>query len=84
MSQRGGSISSDVRFGKKVVSPMIPEKKIDFLLSLAPEWSDAHMPSLAPDAPGMGKQLAPMYSSTCVPVTCQNGTPRSPKPRYVQ
>ena len=36
MSQRGGSISSDVRFGKKVVSPMIPEKKIDFLLSLAP------------------------------------------------
>ena len=48
MSQRGGSISSDVRFGKKVVSPMIPEKKIDFLLSLAPEWSDAHMASLAP------------------------------------
>ena len=37
MSQRGGSISSDVRFGKKVVSPMIPEKKIDFLLSLAPD-----------------------------------------------
>ena len=26
MSQRGGSISSDVRFGKKVISPMIPEK----------------------------------------------------------
>lgn len=33
MSQRGGSISSDVRFGKKVVSPMIPDGKIDFLLS---------------------------------------------------
>lgn len=49
MSQRGGSISSDVRFGKKVVSPMIPEKGIDFLLSLAPEWSDAHIASLAPD-----------------------------------
>ena len=41
MSQRGGSISSDVRFGKKVVSPMI--------LSLAPEWSDTHIQSLAPD-----------------------------------
>ena len=37
MSQRGGSISSDVRFGKKVVSPMIPDGKIDFLLSLAPD-----------------------------------------------
>ena len=30
MSQRGGSKSSDVRFGKKVVSPMIPDGKIDF------------------------------------------------------
>ena len=49
MSQRGGSISSDVRFGKKVVSPMIPDGKIDFLLSLAPEWSDTHIQSLAPD-----------------------------------
>jgi pyruvate/ketoisovalerate oxidoreductase len=49
MSQRGGSISSDVRFGKKVVSPMIGEKKIDFLLSLEPEWSDEHKVSLAPD-----------------------------------
>ena len=49
MSQRGGSISSDVRFGKKVVSPMIGEKKINFLLSLEPEWSDEHKVSLAPD-----------------------------------
>lgn len=49
MSQRGGSISSDVRFGKKVVSPMIGEGKIDFLLSLDPEWSDVHKSSLAPD-----------------------------------
>lgn len=48
MSQRGGSISSDVRFGKKVVSPMIGEGKIDFLLSLEPEWSDVHKASLAP------------------------------------
>ena len=48
MSQRGGSISSDVRFGKKVNSPMITEKEIDFLLSLEPEWSDTHIQSLAP------------------------------------
>jgi indolepyruvate ferredoxin oxidoreductase beta subunit len=32
MSQRGGSICSDVRFGKKVFSPMIPAGSIDYLV----------------------------------------------------
>lgn len=32
MSQRGGSICSDVRFGKKVFSPMIPSGEIDYLV----------------------------------------------------
>ncbi len=49
MSQRGGSISSDLRFGKKVISPMIPDKKIDILVSMAPEWSDIHKENLAPN-----------------------------------
>ena len=49
MSQRGGSVSSDVRIGKCVLSPMIPEGKVDILLSLQPEWSDCHKVSLAPD-----------------------------------
>ena len=35
LSQRGGSVSSDVRFGTKVWSPMIPEGQADFLVSLA-------------------------------------------------
>ena len=35
MSQRGGSVSSDVRFGTKVWSPMIHEGQADFLVSLA-------------------------------------------------
>ena len=47
MSQRGGSVASDVRFGKEVVSPIIPEKSLDFLVSLEPEWSDVHKISLA-------------------------------------
>lgn len=42
MAQRGGSVSSDVRFGKSVKSPMIPAGKVDYLLSLEPEWSDVH------------------------------------------
>lgn len=32
MSQRGGSISSDVRFGDSVASPMIPAGECDYLL----------------------------------------------------
>ncbi|MBR2365508.1 MAG: 2-oxoacid:acceptor oxidoreductase family protein [Lentisphaeria bacterium] len=35
MSQRGGSVSSDVRFGKKVFSPMIPEGEADYLLAVS-------------------------------------------------
>jgi indolepyruvate ferredoxin oxidoreductase beta subunit len=37
MSQRGGSVSSDVRFGKQVFSPMVPEGQADFLLVIAPD-----------------------------------------------
>src|SRR5512137_2217433 len=35
MSQRGGSVSSDVRFGPRVLSPMVPVGEADFLLILA-------------------------------------------------
>lgn len=34
MSQRGGSVTSDVRFGSEVFSPMVPEGETDFLLVL--------------------------------------------------
>lgn len=37
MSQRGGSVTSDVRFGKKVHSPMVPVGEADFVVVLAPE-----------------------------------------------
>ncbi len=36
MSQRGGSVSSDVRFGKKVWSPMIPPGEADYLIVIEP------------------------------------------------
>jgi indolepyruvate ferredoxin oxidoreductase beta subunit len=36
MSQRGGSVTSDVRFGPVVHSPMIPDGHADFLVVLAP------------------------------------------------
>lgn len=37
MSQRGGSVASDVRFGREVFSPMVPEGEADYLLLLDPE-----------------------------------------------
>lgn len=36
MSQRGGSVTSDVRFGPSVHSPMIPDGHADYLVVLAP------------------------------------------------
>ena len=35
MSQRGGSVASDVRFGREVFSPMVPPGEADFLVVLA-------------------------------------------------
>ncbi len=35
MSQRGGSVSTDVRFGKEVLSPMVPAGEADILVVLA-------------------------------------------------
>jgi len=37
MSQRGGSVTSDVRFGGRVLSPMAPSGEADFLVVLAPD-----------------------------------------------
>jgi len=35
MSQRGGSVASDVRFGERVFSPMVPRGEADFLMVIA-------------------------------------------------
>ena len=35
MSQRGGSVSSDVRYGEKVHSPMVPAGEADFLIVIS-------------------------------------------------
>jgi indolepyruvate ferredoxin oxidoreductase beta subunit len=37
MSQRGGSVSSDVRFGESVYSPMVPSGEADYLVVLSPD-----------------------------------------------
>lgn len=48
MSQRGGSVSSDVRFGERVFSPMVPEGQADYLVVIAPDQIEANRAALAP------------------------------------
>jgi indolepyruvate ferredoxin oxidoreductase beta subunit len=43
MSQRGGSVTSDVRFGAEVLSPMVPAGEADFLVVLAPDQVDNNL-----------------------------------------
>ncbi|NLN94336.1 MAG: indolepyruvate oxidoreductase subunit beta [Candidatus Hydrogenedens sp.] len=44
MSQRGGSVTSDIRFGAKVHSPMVPTGEADFVLVMHPsqEANNSH------------------------------------------
>jgi indolepyruvate ferredoxin oxidoreductase beta subunit len=42
MSQRGGSVTGDVRFGNKVFSPMVPVGEADYLLVLEPTQVTPH------------------------------------------
>ena len=49
MSQRGGSVASDVRFGPRVHSPMIPYGEADCLIVVAPDQVDVNRYVLKPD-----------------------------------
>lgn len=48
MSQRGGSVSSDVRFGDLVHSPMVPPGEADCLLVLEPTQVEVNLAVLRP------------------------------------
>jgi indolepyruvate ferredoxin oxidoreductase beta subunit len=48
MSQRGGSVSSDVRFGPEVLSPMVPTGEADFLVVAAPDQIEVNRHQLRP------------------------------------
>jgi indolepyruvate ferredoxin oxidoreductase, beta subunit len=47
MSQRGGSVCSDVRFGEHVFSPMVPDGAADFLVVLAPDQVEVNIGMLS-------------------------------------
>jgi len=48
MSQRGGSVTSDVRFGPQVLSPMISPGEADFLVVLAADQVEVNRSQLRP------------------------------------
>jgi indolepyruvate ferredoxin oxidoreductase beta subunit len=48
MSQRGGSIASDVRFGREVFSPMVPAGEADFLVVVEPDQLAVNAAALSP------------------------------------
>ena len=55
MSQRGGSVASDVRFGARVWSPMVPSGEADCLVVLDATQIEVNRPVLKPQ----GRILAP-------------------------
>ena len=46
MSQRGGSVSSDIRFGTEVLSPMVPAGGADYLVVAAPDQVEVNRSQL--------------------------------------
>ncbi len=46
MSQRGGSVTSDVRFGAEVLSPMVPAGEADYLVVLSDDQVELNRPLL--------------------------------------
>lgn len=56
MSQRGGSVTSDVRFGTRVLSPMVPAAAADFLVVLALDQLENNRHRLRPDGVLIGPE----------------------------
>jgi indolepyruvate ferredoxin oxidoreductase beta subunit len=54
MSQRGGSVACDVRFGLHILSPMVPAGEADFLLALEPAQVEPNRHLLRPGGVTIG------------------------------
>jgi len=57
MSQRGGLVTSDIRFGQRVWSPMVPPGEADYLVLLAPSEMEAVQGALKPDGLVLGTEI---------------------------
>ena len=73
MSQRGGSVSSQVRFGSQVLSPIIPEGETDILVAFDAVEAIRAFPSVRP----AGRAL--VDSCYLVPITVSSGLQPAPE-----
>lgn len=67
MAQRGGSVISEVRYGKKVFSPLIPYGEADFLISFEALEAVRNADMLAPEGTAL------INTQTIMPVTVSSG-----------
>ncbi len=49
MSQRGGSVNTDIRYGSLVLSPMVPDGSADILVVMEPTQLENNRYRLSPD-----------------------------------
>ena len=49
MSQRGGSVASEVRYGARVFSPMVPDGEADYMIVLSHDQVEVNRPNLRPE-----------------------------------
>jgi indolepyruvate ferredoxin oxidoreductase, beta subunit len=80
MSQRGGSVSSDVRYGPVVFSPMVPDGEADYLVVLHPTQIENNRHVLRPVGillstallPGVTDDLTVLEKDHGIPLTQRN------------
>jgi len=71
MSQRGGAVTSDVRFGRRVLSPMVPHGQAGFLVALASDQLEPNRWLLREDGLAIGPgevDVAMLPSARCLNV----------------
>ena len=73
MAQRGGSVVSQVRFGRKVFSPLIPLEEADFIVSFEKLEALRYLEYLKPDG------IVIVNNHKIVPQTVQMGEAEYPK-----
>jgi indolepyruvate ferredoxin oxidoreductase beta subunit len=73
MAQRGGSVVSQVRFGKKIFSPLIPLEEADFIVSFEKLEALRYLEFLKPDG------IVILNDHKIVPQTVQMGEVKYPK-----
>lgn len=73
MSQRGGSVSSQVRFGAKVRSPIVPDGEADILVAFDAVEAVRALPSVRPE----GRAL--VDRCYLVPITVSSGLQPAPE-----